>query len=117
MNESEPKVYSMHFKTIYTALLAKVERKGVSEEKLLICIEWLTGYARPQITALRESDITYRQFFDRAPHLNPLRKHITGKICGVHIEDIRDDTMREIRYLDKIVDEIARGKEIGKILK
>lgn len=105
------KIYQMKFSDLYQALLNKVERKGFSKEDLNELITWLMDYQVADIEDMRQSDITYQAFFEEAPELNPNRKLITGVICGVRVEEIEDPLMQEIRYLDKLVDELARGKK------
>lgn len=112
-----PKIYGMKFSTIYETLLNKLKRKGKSEAELLEIIKWLTGYVESKVKKMQKSEMTYKEFFDKAPKLNPKRKLITGKICGVQIEEIKEPTMREIRYLDKLVDELAKGRKIEKVLR
>ena len=111
------KVYQMSFAKIYSLLLAKAERKGRTKDELDEIICWLTGYSAEQITDLLTNDITYGDFFLNAPQLNPERKLIKGKICGISVEDIAEPLMQEIRYLDKLVDELAKGKSMEKILR
>lgn len=111
------KIYTMSFSKVYPLLIAKAERKHRTREEVYETTSWLTGYTAKQIETLLESDITYGDFFLHAPQLNPKRKNITGVICGVRIENIQEPLMQEIRYLDKLVDELAKGKPIEKILK
>ena len=111
------KIYNMSFSKVYGLLIAKAERKGRFSEEVLEATAWLTGYTNEQIKALMESDITYGDFFRQAPEMNSRRKLITGKICGVKIEEIEEPLMQEIRYLDKLVDELAKGKPMEKILR
>lgn len=111
------KIYKMSFSKVYGLLIAKAERKGRFLEEVLELTSWLTGYTSEQIKMFMESDITYGDFFRQAPELNPRRKLITGKICGVKIEEIEEPLMQEIRYLDKLVDELAKDKVMEKILR
>lgn len=110
------KVYSMSFSKIYECLLQKVERKGKTKEELNQLVTWLTGYSNDEIEKLIVSEFTYEDFFAKAPKMNPNASLIKGKICGVQIENIEEELMRNIRYLDKIVDELAKGKTVEKIL-
>lgn len=111
-----PKIYTMKFASIYALLIAKVERKGHSKSEVDEVIEWLTGYSQKELVKI-DSQLTYEDFFKKAPHLNPLRKLIKGKICGVSVEDIKEPIMQEIRYLDKLIDELAHGKSMQQILR
>lgn len=111
------KVYQMSFSSVYAALVAKAERKGRTREEVDTIACWLTGYSREKLSELLDSDITYGDFFRQAPELNPLRKKIKGVVCGVRVEEIQEPLMQEIRYLDKLVDELAKGKAMEKILR
>lgn len=110
MAGNNDRVYGMQFARVYPLLYAKAERKGHSREEVDEITEWLTGYRREEIAALLDSDTTYGDFFRSAPAPNPDRKRITGVICGVRVEEIEEPLMQEIRYLDKLVDELAKGK-------
>ena len=111
------KVFAMSFAKVYPMLIAKAERKGRTRDEVLAVTAWLTGYTNEQVEELLDSDITYGDFFRNAPALNPARKRITGSVCGVKVENIEDPLMQEIRYLDKLVDELAKGKPMEKILR
>ncbi len=111
------KIYSMSFARLYPMLVAKAEKKGRTRAEVDEVTCWLTGYSKENLDGLMESDITYGDFFLQAPGLNPNRKLIKGVICGVRVEDIEDPLMQEIRYLDKLVDELAKGKALGKIMR
>ncbi len=111
------KVYQMSFTKIYSMLLAKAEKKGRTRDEVDRVTCWLTGYSKEQIADLLRNDISYGDFFQNAPELNPNRKQITGKICGVRVEEIEEPLMQNIRYLDKLVDELAKGKSLDKILR
>ena len=111
------KVFAMSFAKVYPMLIAKAERKGRTRDEVLEVTSWLTGYTPGQIEALLESDTAYGDFFRKAPALNPNRRLIKGSICGVKVELIEDPLMQEIRYLDKLVDELAKGKAMEKILR
>ena len=111
------KVFSMSFAKVYPMLIAKAERKGRTRAEILVVTAWLTGYSRSQIEERMGSDISYGDFFRRAPALHPNRRLIKGSICGVKVELIDDPLMQELRYLDKLVDELARGKPLEKILR
>ena len=111
------KVFAMSFAKVYPMLIAKAERKGRSRDEVQKVTAWLTGYTNEQLEELLCSEITYGDFFRNAPALNPARKQIKGSICGVKVETIEDPLMQEIRYLDKLVDELAAGKAMEKILR
>ena len=111
------KVFAMSFAKVYPMLIAKAERKGRSRDEVLAVTAWLTGYTNEQLEQRLESDITYGDFFRNAPALNPARKLIKGSVCGVKVETIQDPLMQEIRYLDKLVDELAKGKPMEKIMR
>lgn len=111
------KVFRMCFGKIYPLLVSKVEKKGRTPEEVKQVITWLTGYTAEEIDKAAESSMTYGDFFLNAPQLNPNRKLITGVICGVRVEAIEDPLMQEIRYLDKLIDELAKGKAMEKILR
>ena len=98
-------------------LIAKAEKKGRTKTEVDEVTAWLTGYSRERLEELMESDITYGDFFLQAPALNPNRRLIKGVVCGVRVEDIEEPLMQEIRYLDKLVDELAKGKAMEKILR
>ena len=111
------KIYDMPFGKLYPMLIAKAEKKGRTKTEVDEVTAWLTGYSRERLEELMESDITYGDFFLQAPTLNPNRRLIKGVVCGVRVEDIQEPLMQEIRYLDKLVDELARGKALEKILR
>ena len=111
------KVFAMSFAKVYPMLIAKAERKGRTRDEVLAVTTWLTGYSREQLDELLFTDITYGDFFRNAPALNPARKRIKGSVCGVREETIEDPLMQEIRYLDKLVDELAKGKPMEKIMR
>ena len=111
------KIYSMLFSKVYPLLLAKAEKKGRERAEVLEVTAWLTGYAPSEIEAMLDTDLTYGDFFRRAPHPNEKRTLITGVVCGVRVENVEEPLMREIRYLDKLVDELAKGKPMEKILR
>lgn len=110
-------VTQMLFSKLYPLLVAKAQKKGRTREEVDQVTSWLTGYSPEEIAQMEQSDICYGDFFRKAPAMNPNRFLITGKICGVKVEEIEDPLMREIRYLDKLVDELARGKSLEKILR
>ena len=111
------KVFQMSFPKVYQLLVDKAEKKGRTREEVNEIICWLTGYSSDDIDGFLCSDLTYGDFFRQAPALNPDRKLIRGTICGVRVENIEDPLMQEIRYFDKLVDELAKGKKMEKILR
>ena len=114
---SNEKIYGMSFSKIYPLLVSKVQKKGRTLEEVTQVITWLTGYTAEEIENAAAGSVTYGDFFRNAPQLNPNRKLITGVICGVRVETIEEPLMQEIRYLDKLVDELAKGKAMEKILR
>ncbi len=110
------RIYRMSVAKVYPALVAKAERKGRTKAEVDHIIHWMTGYDSAALAALLASDTDYETFFTKAPALNPSRTDIRGLICGVRIEEITDPVMREIRYLDKLVDDLAKGRPMEKIL-
>lgn len=116
MNNHE-KIYRIIFSGVYPLYIQKVERKGRTKEELDEVIMWLTGYNMREIKSQIDKQVTLEEFVNQAPKLNPLRSEITGVICGVKVQDIEDKTTREIRYMDKLVDELAKGKAMEKILR
>ena len=111
------KVYQMDFSKVYRLLVDKAERKGRTREEVDEIIRWLTGYGQTELEGMLERPLSYGDFFRNAPELNENRRLIRGVVCGVRVEDIEEPLMREIRYLDKLVDELARGKAMDKILR
>ena len=114
---SKHRIYTMIFARIYPMYIAKVERKGHTKTEVNEVIRWLTGYTQKGLEGQLEKQTDLETFFAKAPKLNPLRKRITGVICGIRIEDIEDPVMREVRYMDKLIDELAKGKAMEKILR
>lgn len=116
----EPKphrIYTTSFASVYPFYVAKAERKGRTKAEVDEIIRWLTGYSQKQLESQIKKKIDFETFFAKAPLLNPSRVLIKGVICGVRIEDIQDPLMREIRYLDKLIDELAKGRAMEKILR
>lgn len=109
------KVYNMSFAKVYPLLVNKAEKKGRTRAEVDEVTCWLTGYTQQELDSCLESDITYGDFFRNVPASNENRVLITGKICGISVETIEEPLMREIRYLDKLVDELAKGKPMEKI--
>lgn len=111
------RIYSMSFASVYPHYVAKAERKHRSRAEVDDIIHWLTGYDQQALSEQLALETDVETFFTQAPQLNPSRVLIKGVVCGVRVEDIEEPTMREIRYLDKLIDELAKGKALNKILR
>jgi hypothetical protein len=111
------RIYAMSFARVYPLYITKVEKKGRTKTEVDEIIRWLTGYTQKKLEAQLKKETNFEDFFAQAPELNPSRKLITGVICGMRVEEIKEPLMQEIRYLDKLVDELARGKTMEKILR
>ena len=114
---SDHKVFQMSFTKLYDLLLNKAVRKGRTQAEVDEVICWLTGYSASELERLYETNITYGDFFRQAPQPNPNRALIRGVVCGVRVEEVEDPLMQEARYLDKLIDELAKGKPMEKILR
>ena len=114
---SKPAIYTMSFADVYPHYVNKVERKGQTKEDLDAIIKWLTGYDEEALQRQLEGRVDFETFINEAPALNPSRRLIKGVICGVRVEEIEEPIMQEVRYLDKLVDELAKGKAMEKILR
>lgn len=115
--DQKPRIYKISFARVYPLYVAKVERKGRAKAEVDEIIRWLTGYSQKELEAQVEKQSDLETFFAQAPKLNPSRALITGLICGIRVENIEDPTTQEIRYLDKLIDELAKGKAMEKILR
>lgn len=113
----EHRIYTTPFASVYPMYIAKTERKGRTKAEVDEILRWLTGYSQTQLEAQITAAVDFRKFFADAPALNPQRSLIKGLVCGVRVEEVEDPLMREIRYLDKLVDELAKGKAMEKILR
>ncbi|WP_186419656.1 DUF2200 domain-containing protein [Bosea sp. CS1GBMeth4] len=111
------RIYTTSFASIYPLYVRKAEKKGRSQAEVDQVISWLTGYDPDELKARLDAQVDCETFFASAPKLNPSRSLIKGVVCGVRVEEIEEPTMREIRYLDKLVDELARGKPMDRILR
>ena len=111
------RIYAMAFASVYPQYVKKAEAKGRTKADVDEIIRWLTGYRQTALDAHLKKQTSVEDFFTQAPKPNPMRTHITGVICGVRVEDIEDPLMREIRYLDKLIDELAKGRPMEKILR
>ncbi|HZK25549.1 MAG TPA: DUF2200 domain-containing protein [Oscillospiraceae bacterium] len=114
---SKHQIYTMSVARVYPLYVTKAEKKGRTKTEVDEIIRWLTGYSQEELEAQLEKQVDFENFFVQAPQLNPLRSLIKGVVCGVRVEDIAEPTMREIRYLDKLIDELAKGKAMTKILR
>jgi hypothetical protein len=111
------RVYALIFASVYPHYLKKTETKGRTKQELDEIICWLTGYDQKGLEKVLEDRIDFRTFFDKAPRFNPNASLIKGVVCGIRVEDIEDPLMQKIRYLDKLIDELAKGKKMEKILR
>ncbi|WP_462422189.1 DUF2200 domain-containing protein [Salinicoccus sp. Marseille-QA3877] len=111
------KIYSMAFSSVYPHYITKAEKKGRTKEEVDEIIRWLTGYSQDELERQIENKTDFENFFDKAPDMNPSRELIKGVICGVRVEEIEEPLMQEIRYMDKLIDELAKGKKMEKILR
>lgn len=114
---SKHRIYSMSFASVYPHYVAKAEKKGRTKSEVDEIIRWLTGYSQEELELHLEKKTDFETFFTEAPELNPARSLIKGVICGIRVEEIEEPIMREIRYLDKLIDELAKGKSMDKILR
>ncbi|MBU8657270.1 DUF2200 domain-containing protein [Bacillus pumilus] len=114
---TKQKLYTMSFAKVYPLYIAKVERKGKTKAEVDTIICWLTGYSPEELLEQVDKQIDIETFFAEAPVLHPSRSLIKGVICGIRVEDIEEETMQNIRYLDKLIDELAKGKKMEKILR
>ncbi len=111
------RIFTTSFASVYPLYVTKAEKKGRTKAEVDELLRWLTGYTQKKLEAQIEKRTDFETFFADAPRLNPSRTLIKGMVCGVRVEDIEEPTMREIRYLDKLVDELAKGKAMEKILR
>jgi hypothetical protein len=111
------RVYTMSFASVYPHYVAKAEKKGRTKKEVDEIIRWLTGYSQKEFEAHLKNQTDFETFFTKAPQLNPSRKLIKGIVCGVRVEEIKDPLMKEIRFLDKLIDELAKGKSMEKIFR
>ncbi len=114
---TKPRIYTMSFANIYPLYITKAEKKDRTKTEVDEIIRWLTGYSQEGLETQLEKQIDVETFIAEAPQLNPARALIMGMICGVRVDDIEEPTMQEIRYLDKLIDELAKGKAMEKILR
>ena len=114
---AEHRIYTTSFASVYPHYVTKAEKKGRTKSEVDEIIRWLTGYSQVELKAQIDKRTDFETFFAEAPHLNPARASITGVVCGVRLQDIEEPLMREIRYLDKLIDELAKGKAMEMILR
>ncbi len=114
---NKPRIYAMSFASVYPLYVAKAEKKGRTKSEVDEIIRWLTGYSQGEFEGQLKKQTDLETFFTDAPQLNPSRALIKGVVCGVRVEEVEEPLMREIRYLDKLIDELAQGKAIEKILR
>ena len=111
------RIYKMNVASVYPLYIEKAQKKGRTKAEVDEIIRWHTGYSQADLEAQLDRQVGFQTFFEEAPDLNLLRKSITGLICGVRVEDIEDPIVQEVRYLDKLIDELAKGKAMAKILR
>ena len=115
--EKKHRILTTSVASVYPFYVAKAEKKGRTKSEVDAVICWLTGYSQRELEGQLKKQKDFESFFKEAPRLNPARMLIKGVVCGVRVEDIQEPTMREIRYLDKLIDELAKGKPMEKILR
>jgi len=116
-NMARHRIFTTSFESVYPCYIAKAEKKGRTKAEVDEIISWLTGYDQQGLEIELDKKTDFETFFANAPQMNPLRTLIKGVVCGVRVEDVEEPTMREIRYLDKLVDELAKGRAMEKILR
>ena len=115
--KSMARLYATSFASVYPHYIEKAAKKDRTKRDVDMVIRWLTGYSQRQLMAEIRKETDFESFFTKAPNMNPDRSLITGSICGVRVEDVEESVMREIRYLDKLIDELSKGKAMDKILR
>ncbi|UXS68148.1 DUF2200 domain-containing protein [Staphylococcus chromogenes] len=111
------KIYNMKVSGVYPHYIIKAEKKGRTKEEVDEIMRWHTGYSQTELESQLKKEVSFETFFNEAPQLNPDRKKVTGVICGIRVEDIEDPIVQEVRYLDKMIDELAKGKALNKIFR
>lgn len=114
---SKHRIYTTSFASVYPHYVTKAEKKGRTKSEVDEIVGWLTGYSQEELKEILENGTDFETFFAEAPQMNPSRDLIKGVVCGVRVEEIEEPTMREIRYMDKLIDELAKGKAMEKILR
>ena len=117
MAATKHRIYTTAVASVYPHYVTKAEKKGRTKAEVDEVIEWLTGYDEAGLAAVLDAQTDFETFFEQAPSMNPARALITGSVCGVRVQDVEEPVMREIRYLDKLVDELAKGRPMSKILR
>jgi hypothetical protein len=117
LSMTKHRIYTTSFASVYPHYVTKAERKGRTKEEVDEIIRWLTGFTQKGFEKELEKNTDFETFFSKAPKMNPSRKLITGTVCGIRVENVEEPLMQEIRYLDKLVDELAKGKAMDKILR
>ena len=115
--KTKHRIYTTSFASVYPHYVTKAEKKGRTKAEVDKIITWLTGYSKQRLATQLKKETDFETFFAKAPKMNPDRTLITGVVCGVRVEEVEEETMREIRYLDKLIDELANGKAMDKILR
>jgi hypothetical protein len=115
--KNQERIYKISFPGVYPYYVEKAEKKGRSKEEVDEIICWLTGYSKKELENILTGDMNFETFFTQAPQFNPNASKITGVICGYRVEEIEDDIVQKARYLDKLIDELAKGKAMEKILR
>ena len=113
----KPRIFAMSFASVYPHYVAKAIKNGQTKKEVDRIITWLTGYSESGLKKAIDAKVDFESFFGQAPQLNPRRKLIQGAVCGIRVEDVADPLMKKIRYLDKLIDELARGKKMESILR
>jgi len=113
----KPRIFSISFASVYPLYLEKAEKKGRTKAEVDAVIAWLTGYGGARLQRVIDAKVDLETFFEKAPRMNPKARLITGVVCGVRVEDVADPLMKKIRYMDKLVDELAKGKKMATILR
>lgn len=116
-DKNKERVFKMSFASVYPHYVEKIEKKGREKSELLEVISWLTGYSETDIQKIIDEKVNFKDFFEQAPKFNENANKITGVICGYRVEEIEDPLVQKIRYLDKLIDELAKGKKMEKILR
>lgn len=116
-SEKKPRIFSASFASVYPLYIQKAEKKGRTKAEVDTIIRWLTGYDQKGLLKQIKNEVNFEEFFDQAPQINKNVSLIQGVICGYRVEEIEDELMRNIRYLDKLIDELAKGKSMDKILR
>lgn len=111
------RVYKMKFASVYPHYITKAEKKGRTKQEVNVLIFWLTGYDETRLADILINETNFESFFNEAPNFNPNASKITGVICGYRVEEVEDSIMQKVRYLDKIIDELAKGKSLDKIMR